>query len=470
MRILPFRLSVASVAPLGLVLAMGCSTTEGTDVPIDEDTGIDELDTAPRPDTAVPGDSTPADGSDTRDATVLDTLGVDTADGTIVDSGALDTAGLDVTPGDAIPDTSPSTCTDGGDAGTTDAGTFPGPVLEKTGVAGKVLLKGMVITPDVAFAGEVLVEGDIITCVAASCAASAGAATASVVQTNGVILPGMIDGHNHILFNIMDETDWAPIKSYMNHNQWTAEPRYSAMVDTKQYLNGEGSTADLGCEMDKYGELKGLVAGTTSIVGAANSTNRACYGTLARTVDQTPNGGLGPDKIQVATLFPTAAAASGVCGNFTDGSTDAYLIHIAEGIDTTALNEFAKLGTITTVAPATPGCLYAPKTTIVHGTALGTTELTTMGTAGMGLVWSPRSNVFLYGGGIDLTKTTNIPVALSKGINVSIGPDWSMGGSQNMLDELRFADKVDNASWGNILTPKMLVQMATINGAKNLGL
>ncbi|MEO7091941.1 MAG: amidohydrolase family protein, partial [Polyangiales bacterium] len=42
--------------------------------------------------------------------------------------------------------------------------------------------------------------------------------------------------------------------------------------------------------------------------------------------------------------------------------------------------------------------------------------------------------------------------------------------SQNMLDELRFADKVDNASWGNILTPKMLVQMATINGAKNLGL
>lgn len=325
----------------------------------------------------------------------------------------------------------------------------------------KLILRGVVIAPGNPFAGEVMITGDTITCVAPSC----GAADV-VVDTHGVILPGLIDTHNHILFDIFDETDWSPSASYTNHNQWTNEARYGAMVDAKQYLNGEsGSPADLGCEMNKYGELKGIAAGTTSIVGAANPANRACYGSLARTVDQTPNG-LGADKIQVATLFPATSAADGVCTNFASGKTDAYVIHVAEGVDATAKNEFSTLNTITT----TDGCLYDQRTAVVHGAALGDAELSTMAAHQMSLVWSPRSNVFLYGAGTDLTKTANIPLALAKGINVALAPDWSIGGSQNLLDELRFADHVDNTIWGDQITPRMLVDMVTVNAARALGL
>ncbi len=71
-----------------------------------------------------------------------------------------------------------------------------------------------------------------------------------------------------------------------------------------------------------------------------------------------------------------------------------------------------------------------------------------MATDGMSLTWSPRSNVFLYGGGVDLTKTTDIPLAVAHGLNISIAPDWSIGGSQNVLDELRFAHLVDETEWG----------------------
>ena len=329
--------------------------------------------------------------------------------------------------------------------------------------AGALLLRGTVVTPDQVFQGEVLITGDTITCAAATCAAPSGA---TIVDTHGTIFPGLIDAHNHILFDIFDETDWSPSMSYNNHNQWTSEARYGAMVDAKQYLNGEsGSPADFGCEMNKYGELKGLVAGTTSILGAANPTNRACYGSLSRTIDQTPND-LGADKMQVATLFPNASSADGVCDNFAELKTEAYVIHVAEGVDQTARNEFNTLGTVTTV----DGCLYDGKTTIVHGTALEGTQLDVMATHGMSLVWSPRSNVFLYGAGTDFTKTTNIPLALSKGLNVALAPDWSLGGSQNLLDELRFADLVDNNAWGDVLTPKMLTQMVTINAATALGL
>lgn len=334
------------------------------------------------------------------------------------------------------------------------------------GQVGHLLLRGTVVTPDTVLQGEVLIEGDTITCVANSCAGASGADVASVVDTAGIILPGLIDTHNHVLFDVFDETDWSPMHPYSNHTQWPSEARYGAMVDAQQYLNSVGSPfIDLGCELDKYGEIKGLVAGTTSIVGAAQPVNRVCYGTLARTIDESPNG-LGADKIQVASSLPSTVAADGVCARFASGETDAYLVHVGEGTDQVARTEFSLLGAISTV----DGCLYAHQTAIVQGIALGNAEFTTMGQAGMSLVWSPRSNVFLYGGGTDLTKTANVPLALSKNINVALGPDWSIGGSQNLLDELRFADHVDNSVWGDQLSPKMLTQMVTINAAKVLGL
>lgn len=329
----------------------------------------------------------------------------------------------------------------------------------------KVLLQGVVLLPDGAFQGEVVVEGDTITCVAPSCAGVVQTIDAAIVRTNGLILPGLIDTHNHILFDIFDETHWSPSKVYLNHNQWPNEAKYKALVDAKQFLNGEGSPANLGCEMDKYGELKALIAGTTSVQGSANPADKACYGSLTRTIDQSPNG-LGFDKIQAATLFPTNSAANGVCNNFAQGKTDAYVVHVGEGVDQTSRNELSKLATISTQ----PECLLQPKTAVIHGTAFGDAEMTVLASHGMSLVWSPRSNVFLYGAGTDLTKTANIPLALAKGINIALAPDWSIGGSQNMLDELRFADHVDNTVWGDQLSPLMLFRMVTINAARALGL
>jgi cytosine/adenosine deaminase-related metal-dependent hydrolase len=354
-------------------------------------------------------------------------------------------------------------CTQGASNG---GGSGPA-VLTRTGDPTKVLLRGVVVTPTTFFTGEVLVEGSLITCVAASCSSQLGAATASIVQTNGVIFPGLIDTHNHILFDTFDATDWSPSKVYTNHNQWTEEPRYQALVNAKQWLNGETSSSpvSLGCELDKYGEIKGLIAGTTSIVGAANPANKSCYGSLARTIDQSPNG-LGTDDMQVSTLFPTTSSADSICKNLADGKTNAFVVHVGEGVDATALKEFATLGTVST----TDGCLDVSATTIVHGAAFGATEFSAMAADGMSLVWSPQSNVFLYGGGTDLSKTANIPLARSHGINVALAPDWSIGGSQNILDELRFARRVDSAEWGTSLTSQNLVEMVTVNAAKALHL
>ncbi len=340
-----------------------------------------------------------------------------------------------------------------------------GPVVETAGAVTKYLLKGTLILPAGPIDGELLINGNTIACAAASCSGDPLANGATVIETNGVIAPGLLDAHNHIIFDIFDEDDWSPPQLYTNHNQWPNDEKYGAVVDAKQYLNGEsGSPVNLGCELDKYGETKALIAATTSVQGSPGATNKSCYQTVARTIDQTYNG-LPDDNMQTATVFPTTSSADGVCTNFGDGDTTAYVIHIAEGVDQTARDEFDDLFTVTT----TDGCLYDPKTTIIHGAALTDAQIEAMAAEGMQLVWSPKSNIFLYGGGTDLSKTANIPKYIQEGINIAIAPDWSLGGSQNMLDELRFADQVDNAQFGDLLSAADLVTMGTINAARALG-
>jgi cytosine/adenosine deaminase-related metal-dependent hydrolase len=368
---------------------------------------------------------------------------------------------------------------DGGGVATPD-GEAPPPEGEMEILSGDpskgFLLEGTVLGEASAFEGQVLVLPDgTIGCVdlGDACAREPAATDAARVVTKGVIAPGLIDTHNHILFDVFDGSDWTPTTAFQNHDEWPSDPRYIEVLDAKQCLEDasqgkptwcpakyDGPQNHLKCEMDKWGELKGLIAGTTSIVGLAGSA-LPCYGTLARSID-TPYNELAQDKVQVSALFPPSkTTADGVCSNFALGRTESFVIHCGEGIDARSLGEFTKLGAATTNA----GCLYAPPTAITHGTAFTATEFAAMKQANMKLVWSPASNVGLYG------KTTDIPAALAAGVSVAVAPDWSLGGgSQNMLDELRFAKTWSDKTWGGLLGARDIVTMATANAAGVLAL
>jgi hypothetical protein len=386
----------------------------------------------------------------------------------------------------------------GGSGGTGgDGGIGPGGIGGGDGP--NLVLQGTIVTPDEVIEGQIRIEGTLIACVAAGDACYAEDPDARLVVTNGVIAPGLVDTHNHILFDVFDDDDWLPslpptctdaadceaspycgpgdcscVNStckYRDHTQWPNESEYAHMLDYKQCLEDASQgkppwcpleldgAGDLRCEMDKWGELKGLVAGTTSIVGLPG-TSAACFGSLARSVDVEQND-LEADRIQTSALFPPSdSSANGACANFQSGDTVAYLIHVGEGTNATALGELAELFSVTTP----DGCLFAPQTAVTHGTAFGAAELEQMAGAGMKLTWSPASNVALYG------STTDIPAAVTAGLTISLAPDWSMGGSQNLLDELRFAATWDDDHFGDVLDSRALVQMATSNAAAVLGL
>jgi cytosine/adenosine deaminase-related metal-dependent hydrolase len=139
-------------------------------------------------------------------------------------------------------------------------------------------------------------------------------------------------------------------------------------------------------------------------------------------------------------------------------TTNAYVVHVGEGVDDTAENEFA------TLASRNGGCLLSQYTTIVHGTAFDESEFNQIAAAQMRLVWSPKSNVFLYG------DTMKLNLALTAGVQtIALGPDWSLGGSVNLLDELAFAANWDDTHFGNLLDDERLFRMVTLDAAKALG-
>ena len=434
------------------------------------------------PDVAPALDADDSGGTDGSDGLAPDVIG--------------DGGGPDTSPGDTVVDKPdvPYDCE--------AEGTCPpvgGAEILKEGTTNAYRLRGLIVTPEGPINGEVLVIGDSIACVG-DCEGHAQSGGAWLIDTNAAILPGLIDTHNHILFDIFDNDDWVPTlpqscssetdcaagttycKSgacacvdgrcrYRNHDQWPKEDEYALMLDYKQCFEGASQgrpdwcptkyndDGDVKCEMQKWGELKGLISGTTSIVGLPGTASK-CVGSLSRSIDVAQNG-LGVDDIQTSALFPPSkSSGDGACKNLESGDTTAYLIHAGEGTDAVALAEFETLSTFTT----TDGCLLRKGTVITHGTAFGPAEFGVMAAAGVQLTWSPASNVALYG------STTDIPAALAAGLNISLAPDWSMGGSQNLLDELRFAHAWDQNVFGDVLTTRDLFDMVTANAAKVLAL
>ena len=80
------------------------------------------------------------------------------------------------------------------------------------------------------------------------------------------------------------------------------------------------------------------------------------------------------------------------------------------------------------------------------------------------MIWSPLSNLLLYG------KTANIPLAMDAGVLVSLGSDWAPSGSANLLGELKVADRVNQKLWAGKVTDEQLVQMVTIHPAIAYGI
>jgi 5-methylthioadenosine/S-adenosylhomocysteine deaminase len=306
----------------------------------------------------------------------------------------------------------------------------------------KFVIKGKIVTPDQVIDGELVIEGDQITCVAASCTDPPGATRVTV--TNAYILPGFVDAHNHVAYNVLPR--WQPPKKYKNRGQWQGSDAYKVFKKPYDDLTNKGLT----CEMIKYGEVKALLSGVTTIQGT--SPGSQCIRTLIRNAENQANLPVSASHIRTY-ILDISSFQGGIDWN----ATKSFVVHLAEGVrgDPKSLTEFTTLKSKN---------LLASGTAVIHGAAFGDSEFQQMGTAGAKLIWSPRSNLVLY------DQTTDIPLAMSKSIEISLGVDWNPSGSDHIFDELRTAAQVNEEDFNGAIPDANWLRMITVNPAKALAL
>jgi cytosine/adenosine deaminase-related metal-dependent hydrolase len=76
------------------------------------------------------------------------------------------------------------------------------------------------------------------------------------------------------------------------------------------------------------------------------------------------------------------------------------------------------------------------------------------------LIWSPRSNLELYG------DTTDVRTAKKSEVKIALAPDWSPSGSDGALEELNYAAVWNAGQTPKVFTDAELVYMVTVNPAK----
>lgn len=384
-------------------------------------------------------------------------------------------------PGSAMDPTEPGAGPDSGSSGTVEKpvdggadGSTPGRqagacTVTKEGTGG-ILLRGRLLLPDAPLDGELLIDSKgVIQCAGSSCSATpahiddvtyqaAYSAATQVTCKDAVISPGLINPHDHIAFANTPPAQHGT-ERYEHRHHWRAGLEGHTKLRTK-------GTA--GANVILTAELRFLMSGATTTAGAdgknglirnVDSGNAMLEGARMKVADSDtfPLKDSRPPKdfppkncSQFSTSRRTAASIANL---------DGYLPHIAEGI-----NEAAHLEFLCQSDPADADHqLLAKQTAIIHGIGLNAADVAKLRPTQTALVWSPRSNIDLYG------NTASVVLYDNLGVQIALGTDWLPSGSMNIGRELRCADDLNKTYFAKHFSDRQLWQMVTQNAAFSIG-
>jgi 5-methylthioadenosine/S-adenosylhomocysteine deaminase len=272
-----------------------------------------------------------------------------------------------------------------------------------------------------------------------------------VIDTKGVIVPGLLDLHNHPDFNIF--APWEPPKVFVNRYRWRDSDTYHELVRDPQNKLIDALPAHT---QTRYAEVRALIAGVTGIQGASGASTSKVE-PLVRNLDMWT---LGQHEARSMIDLPTEssrdfARLQQILQAIKDDEVTAFYLHLCEGQRGNAAldNEFRRFIKLEVATPAT---------VIIHGSSLSESDLHDVADAGCKLVWSPQSNLRLY------KETTLAGEAIAAGIPVALGADWMPSGSLSLLAEMKVARR-ELTRQGHPITARDLVKMVTSEAASIAG-
>jgi cytosine/adenosine deaminase-related metal-dependent hydrolase len=249
----------------------------------------------------------------------------------------------------------------------------------------------------------------------------------SLDLTNHLILPGLINSHDHLEFGLFPRLGK---KKYPDARSWASDIHRPEETPIRELLQIPKATRLL------WGGLKNLLAGVTTV----------CHH--------------GPFDEQVfGEHSPVRVVRHYGWSHSFDFSTDIredfaltplnapFMLHLAEGVTDASREELCRLDGL--------GLLNA-QTVLIHGVGLEGEDWNLVRSRGASLVWCPSSNLFTLG------KTLDLAVVRS-GIRVALGNDSPLTASGNLLDEIACALQLG-------LLPEEIYTLVTEAAAKVLQL
>jgi 5-methylthioadenosine/S-adenosylhomocysteine deaminase len=354
----------------------------------------------------------------------------------------------------------------GGRAAVVPAAAAATPIIDPL-TGPKLALAGRIVTMDEAFStrrsGVVYVDKGIVVAVRDADEASPnGFAGVPIIDTEGTIFPGLIELHNHLSYNALPL--WAKVPKLFEHRgQWPDHKDYRPQVSGPMTVIGSyrdaAGKAPLLAPLVRYVECKCLMGGVTTSQGVKLSSNggiQRFYRGIVRNVEQTDEMALPEAQGRIpdidakdARSFLTRLNREETC----------YLLHLSEGRtdpahpDSVARRHFLALE----VAPGE--WALNDRFAGIHSTGLLPEDFDVLAEKDSSIVWSPLSNLLLYG------ETTRVKAAKAAGVVIGLGSDWSPTGSKNLLGELKVAWLYNQHALGGLFSAREIVAMATRNAA-----
>ena len=287
--------------------------------------------------------------------------------------------------------------------------------------------------------------------------------TIPIVETEGTIYPGLIDLHNHVHYNHiplwdfdvhLSESQKSEEGGYTNRYQWGNNWDYGPSITWMKTNIQSTYRWDMASEQMKYAEVQAVSGGVTAMQGSPSSGTQAWDSILSRNVELYNFGQDGISTCAVCGAADDDYTGSHLISQSEAGTLNAWFVHLSEGVDQSSKDEFDALWN---------KGLIMDETIVIHGTALDSSQFSKMASVNSELVWSPLSNLLLYG------DTTDVVAAHQAGVSISISPDWGPSGSKNNLHELKVADMWNTNNLGGHFSNYELVEMVTSNPADATG-
>jgi cytosine/adenosine deaminase-related metal-dependent hydrolase len=241
----------------------------------------------------------------------------------------------------------------------------------------------------------------------------------------GFIFPGFIELHNHLAYNVLPM--WSVPKKFEHRGQWRDHADYKKLITGP--MEAISKTDHLTAAICRYVECKALFGGTTTSQGITLSPApgiRTHFKGLLRNCESTDDPDLNAANGTVADQ--NAKSVEKFFKTLSDEDS-CYLLHLAEGIPAAARKHFEGLKR----PGKTPAIALTQNFCGIHCTGLEAADFATMQGRGASMVWSPLSNLLLYG------DTANVQAARDANMLMGIGADWSPSGSKSILGEFKVA-------------------------------